>query len=359
MFFIARSDSVCYNAVNNEMPSCYARQRTENRRCAAMQEDFFSVHGARAVSVEIDALEKITSSGNADAALLWLYCLKVGKPVSVQEASQALNMQENNVRNAIALLREMRLISYAAEADSPLRPEPQKRPDTTPEYTAADIKNAISCGGEFPRLVRETQKSLGRVLSSDDLIKLFGIYDNLGLPPEVILHLITYCIGEQHRKYGPEKNPTMRYIEKAAYTWERAGIFSLERAEEYIKRLEKKRDGVLLMQNAMGIKGRELSVTERRYIESWIDLGFGPEAAAIACDRTLVKTGKLAWGYMNSIMNSWASKGLHSPEEIARGDGRPGSAPSSVQKGGTHSSVPTDADYEEICKLLDDIKEGR
>ena len=317
----------------------------------------FAVSGARAVSVGLDELARITQSGNGNAALLWLYCLQTGAPVSVRDATSALRLTEEEIKSAFAALSNMKLVSLVEEAEP--SPAPQRRPDETPEYTASDIKNILSRGGEFPLLVREVQKSLGRVLSSDDLIKLFGMYDNLGLPPEVILQLVTYCIGEQRRKYGPEKLPTMRYIEKAAYIWEREGIFTLERAESYIRELEKRRDSVLLMQNAMGIRGRELSATERKYIESWLSLGFGPEAAAIACDRTLVKTGKLAWGYMNSIINSWHSKGLHTPEEIARGDGRPNAPSAGARTGGNkRPTAPTDSEFDELCRLLDDIKEG-
>ena len=40
---------------------------------------------------------------------------------------------------------------------------------------------ACENGAVFPTLVDEVQRALGRILSSEDLIKLFGIYDSLGL----------------------------------------------------------------------------------------------------------------------------------------------------------------------------------
>ncbi|MCC8357708.1 MAG: DnaD domain protein, partial [Oscillospiraceae bacterium] len=74
---------------------------------------------------------------------------------------------------------------------------------------------------------------------------------------------------------------------------------------------------------ALGIQGRRLSPTERKYIDDWITLGFGPEALALAADRTVTNTGDLKWKYMNSIVHSWHQKGLHTVEEIEKGDRKP------------------------------------
>ena len=65
-----------------------------------------------------------------------------------------------------------------------------------------------------------------------------------------------------------------------------------------------------------------LSSTEKKYIESWVSLGFGAEALAIAYDRTVTNTGSLKWNYMDKILHSWHEKGLHSPREILEKDGK-------------------------------------
>jgi len=334
-----------------------------------MADETFTVSAPRSVSVGLDAIDRLVAAGSGAAALLYLYCLRAGGPVSAAEASAALGFTGGETAAAAERLRDLGLLGGQGEnakeqrrgASRVTAPVPE-RPDETPEYTAEDIKNALARGGDFPALVRETQKSLGKVLSSDDLIKLFGIYDGLGMPCEVILQLVTYCIGEQRRKFGQDRVPTMRYIEKAAYSWERAGVLTLERAEEYIRELEARRGAVSEMKTALGIRDRDLSATERRYVESWIAMGFSPEAAAVALDRTLVQTGKLSWGYMNSILKSWNEKGLRTPEEIERGDAR-ASAPAAAQAQGKaprrSRSAPTEAEYNEILTLLNDMKEEK
>ena len=51
-------------------------------------------------------------------------------------------------------------------------------------------------------------------------------------------------------------------------------------------------------------------------------MGYGAEALAIAYDRTVVGTGKLAWAYMDKIVKSWYEKKLFTSAEIEKGDSR-------------------------------------
>ena len=46
---------------------------------------------------------------------------------------------------------------------------------------------------------------------------------------------------------------------------------------------------------------------------------------ALAYDRTVTRTGKLAWAYMNSILRSWAEKELFTAEAVEKGDAPKGS----------------------------------
>ncbi|MBQ1575562.1 MAG: DnaD domain protein, partial [Oscillospiraceae bacterium] len=72
----------------------------------------------------------------------------------------------------------------------------------------------------------------------------------------------------------------------------------------------------------MGIRGRELSRTESKYLESWIEMGFDDEAIAAAFDRTLTNTGALKWPYLNGILKNWHAKGLHDAAAIEASEGK-------------------------------------
>jgi DNA replication protein DnaD len=143
----------------------------------------------------------------------------------------------------------------------------------------------------------------------------------------------------------------MRYIEKAAYTWERAGVFSLEQAEALIKELDARRSASAAIRSALKIGPRELSASEQRYVDDWLAMGFGPDAVEIAYDRTLLNTGKLTWNYMNKIINNWHGKRLHTADEINKGDGRPARA-QAKQKG---RAAPDSDELRRMERLLGNL----
>jgi len=136
------------------------------------------------------------------------------------------------------------------------------------------------------------------------------------------------------RRQGPGRMPTMRSIEKTAYIWANRDITTLDRAEDHLRAERARREETERVKQALQIRGRELTPTERKYIDAWLELGFTAEALAIAYDRTVIKTGSLHWKYMNSIVSSWHGKGLHSPEEIEKGDCRAPAAASGGEHGG-------------------------
>ena len=170
----------------------------------------------------------------------------------------------------------------------------------------------------------EAQTALTHTLSSVEMKTLFGIYDYLALPPEVIMMLINYCVARCREQSTPDhpRRPSMRSIEKEAYNWVHQEILTLDQAEEYIRRQRERRDALGRAKAAVGVHGRELTPTETKYLSAWLDMGFDEDALAIGYDRTITNTGALKWSYMNKIMQSWHEKGLHSAEEIESGDPR-------------------------------------
>jgi DnaD/phage-associated family protein len=314
----------------------------------------FVLPGTDTITLSGQTADKLIRAGNGDAALLYLYVLRTGGALDIRDAAKTLNRSEAAVSSSWAFLGNLGLLKY----DDAVAP-PQK--DELPEYTAEDIRRELDNGTVFASLVQEVQKLLGRILTSDDLIRLFGIYDTLGLPPEVIFQLISYCIYEFRKKYEHHQErhkrmPSMRYIEKAAYTWEREGIFTLEQAEQYLKRLESKQSMTEEVKRCLQIRDRALSASERKYIESWLELGYTPEIIEIAYDKTVLKTGRLAWSYMDSIITSWHQKGLRTAEDVLRKDVK-GPPPQKAAPKKTAPAANGLADYERMKKYLEKLRE--
>ena len=319
----------------------------------------FILPGPETVTLAGQTVDKLIRAGDGDAALLYLYILKTHGQSTSDEAAAALGKSAGGIAAAMAVLSRLGLVmlddSGDAISSNPQQEEPAEEPR---RYSLDEIKRELSAGSDFATVVDETQRSLGKILSPDELLRLFGIYDALRLPPEVIMQLITHCISEC-RQTGGGRAPSMRYIEKAAYTWEREGIFTLERSEEYIKTIEAQKSLRGEIKRELQIKDREFSATEKRFVDGWIDMGFDIGAIGIAYDRTLVKTGKLTWSYMDSIIKSWHGKGIHTPQEILKKDGR---SERSAAYGGKMEpdkkfGTPNHEELERMTRLLNKIKE--
>jgi len=321
--------------------------------------------GSETVTLTGQTIDKLIRAGDGDAALLYLYILKTHAQKTSSEAAIALDKSKGWVASAMAVLSRLGLVQLdgkagvdtgtqktdAGEAYNPPPAEPHR-------YTESEITQEVLSGSDFSIVIDETQRRLGKILSPEETIRLYGIYDNLRLPPEVILQLITHCINEC-RITGDGRAPSVRYIEKAAFTWEREGIFTLERAEEYLKALESRKSIRGEMKIALQIRGREFSATEKRYVDDWIDMGFEPGAIAIAYDKTVVKTGNLTWNYIDKIIKSWHSKGLHTAQEVREKDSPQRQSNTGGYKSGSTQKhgEPNNNDIERAKRILDKIKD--
>ena len=297
------------------------------------------------IQLSLRDADRLLACADGTAALLWLHVQRMGG-LSLSAAARDLKCSEAEVRRAAETLRRLGLLSAEAE---PL----QER--EMPDYTAADIAVRARTDGAFESLVQETQRVLGRILSSNDLRILFGIYDHLGLPADVIMLLLNHCIEEYRRRNGAGRLPTMRYIEKEAWHWAEKEILTLDDAEAHIRREEQRQEAAEQVKEVLQIRGRELTKSERDYIESWIALGFGPEAVAEAYDRTVLSTGKLTWKYCDKILRSWAEKQLFTPAEIAAGDARRSGRMRTATAQSTQEEQD-DRDTEMLKKLIEEMK---
>lgn len=322
-----------------------------------MAEMKYSITTDTPLSISADAAEKLISSGDGNAALLYIYLIRKKGEASSADVSRELRFSLSETDRAFDKLVSLGLVNSAPEKkSSPAAVE------ELPSYTAEDVKNELENGAVFPVLVSEVQARLGKILSSDDLLRLFGIYDSLGLPPEVILTLVNHCISEFDERYGGSRRPTMRYIEKAAFSWERDGIYTLELAEEYIKRAGERRAKGRRILSVLNISGRPLTASERKYVDRWSDMGFPPETVEIAYDRTMFRTGKLSWNYMDSILKSWYSKKLITPEEVMTENVKQPANKGNPKKNGVPSQTATPDDISRMRKLIEemnDVKEAK
>ncbi|MDR0951320.1 MAG: DnaD domain protein [Oscillospiraceae bacterium] len=283
-----------------------------------MRDNLYRPLGSDALALSGAEADRLLALHDGDCALLYLYALRRAGDFSISDAAAALGLTEPELKRAAERLRAAGLFGAGRSQTKPA-PTPA---DELPEYTAEDIARQSGKGSDFPAVVDETQRILGKTMTGADLKVLFGLYDYLKLPAEVIILLVSHCVEASRERGGTSRLPSMKSIEKEGYVWFNREIMTLERAEEYLQERRRLSGKLNEIKRILQINGRNFSSTERIYVEGWLGLGFDAEAIAEAYDRTVIKTGGLQWKYMNSILQNWHNKGLHSAEEIGSGDRR-------------------------------------
>jgi DnaD/phage-associated family protein len=318
-----------------------------------MEDKKYKLSGEMSLAVPIADADKLLKTGDGTAALLYLYAMRYGGDFSETSAAHYLKRTEAEISKALLLLCQMGLFK-TNECDSKILPPA----DELPEYTAEDIASRARESGEFKVIIGETQRIMGHMLTGPDLKTLFGIYDYLHLPAEVIILMINHCVEETRERLGPGKLPSMHSIEKEAYVWYNREILTLEAAEEFLMKKRAQSGNFADIKRLLQINGRNFSASERKYVEAWLDMGFELDAIALAYDKTVIKTGNLAWKYMNSILTSWHEKKLHTAEEVTSGDRRASSS-SSVRIGSPATEKGSgESESDRMKRIWDKVKNG-
>ena len=260
------------------------------------------------VQIEKSQIQKLLSAASGDSALLYLYIQSGNDPA---EAQKALRLSSARYECAAATLRQLGLW-----------PEEKKKILQTgdrPQYTEKDVLQAMDTDRSFRSLYGEIQRLLGRTLNTEELKIILSFDRYLGLPPEVITVLVSYC-RDRARQKGSVRNPSLRTIEKEAYNWAEQGIDSMEEAAAYIHAQNVRRSQLHGMMDLLQIRGRELTAAEERYGVAWLQMGFDKGALQYAYERTCLNTGGMNWAYMNKILTRWNEAGLHKLKDIRQGD---------------------------------------
>ena len=255
---------------------------------------------------EID-VKKLLSAASPDAALLYIY-LQCGN--RLEHAEKDLHMGSSRLSCAAATLRQLGLYID----DRPSRIAPGERPC----YSEQDVIKA-DYDPDFVRLKEEVQRLLGKAMNIEELKILLGFVRYLGMAPDVISVLVSYC-KDRARQKGHLRNPSLRSIEKEAYAWAERGIDTVEEAVAFIQTQNVRNTRLHRLMGILQIRGRNLTAAEERYAQSWLDMGMDEEMLTMAYERTCLNTGGLNWAYMNKIIQRWHQQGLRSAEAVRTGD---------------------------------------
>lgn len=260
--------------------------------------------------------DRLIGRGDGDAALLYLCLLRADRGVTAQELQRRLKWSQLRLHAAETALQELGLI------DRPPEQKPPEPAQERPVYTADDLTDLLTGDAGFRMLVPQTEEKLGKRLKTADLQILAGLYDDLGLPADVIYLLVCHCVTRSEERYGPGRRPTLRQIEKEGYHWAQRGLFDQESASQYLRDWNVRRSAMSRYMQVLGLGDRRPVESEERYIADWMDKGFPPETVALAYDKTVFYKKELNWRYLNGILHRWHENGWHTEEEVRQSDSR-------------------------------------
>ena len=298
----------------------------------------FVLPDSGSISMSAKAADKLITRHDGMAALAYISILRSGM-ISADKLSAELDISVSEAEHAIYRLAEMGLIDKSENENT-----------SAHDYKAADISKALE-NDEFASVRTICEEICSFPFGVEELKHLYFIYNDLALPAEVIVQMVQYFKDEVRYRYGPGRRVSMAALEKIAVQWRDEGITTLEKAEDFIRRKEHYRTTEGKIKKALEIYDRKLVGYERKYIESWISMGFDADAVRLCYERTIERLHKPNFNYMDKIFLNWHAKGLHTVDEISAGDAKPETQ--EIQSSGDPAS---EFDTDEVLRFYESMK---
>lgn len=210
------------------------------------------------------------------------------------------------------------------------------------------VAKLLSENKEMSFLMDEVQSILGKTLSSGDTAKIVMLYDTAGLPADVIIMLIQYCVS-----IG---KPNMLAIEKMGVQWANEGINTLAFAEEKIKLLYQSDKAWGRVCAVFGIK--TIGSPTRKQLDfanMWLnEWKFSDDMIREAYERCVDAKGEYKLAYINAILKKWHQGGIFSLEALESSEKRRNTGSDKTSDKKTSHKASYDLDEIENKSMFDD-----
>lgn len=251
-----------------------------------------------------EAMKTLCAINDGDCALLYAYASASGGKCRLNDAQLHTGFDDRRMERAKSLLILYK-ICRPAGAGAGL--------EEGPGYTAAELLSAQRTDPAFRGLCDYLEQALGRSMRKSEIETLYGIYDKLNMPPDVIMLMINYC-----RSRG---RLSARELEKRAYEWHDKGIVTYTAAADMADAMSRRRAQYTRIMSVFGMSGRAPSESEQKYMSAWLEMGMTEEMIKMAYDRTVMRTGRLQWRYLHKILEDWSKKGYKTRRQVELAEG--------------------------------------
>lgn len=182
---------------------------------------------------------------------------------------------------------------------------------TRRHLSPGEINDLMKKDARFPALIGELEGRFGKVFSPTEREAAAYLYRYLELDAGYILMAAAYCAG--HGK------TSLRYLEKTVSGWVDEGIDTFEKLEQHLLHLRERESDEARLKKLFGLPERKLTAREAECAARWCrEYALPDELLRLAYDRTVDRTGKVSFPYMDKILSAWHQKGISSAAEAQR-----------------------------------------
>lgn len=263
-------------------------------------------------------------------ALLWLL-RHSGEPADDAQIAKAISQQKADTVDALHYWVECGiLITENTDTETqPSIPIPQSA-HTAKTHNAAHVppqtpalpdlpavrpspeQVAIRCGEskDIRYMLNEAQVKMGRTIGYDGQCTLLMLHDQYGLPVEVILMMIEYCVGAGNFSFS--------YIAKVGKDWGEKEIFDIAKADAVITALKSANNAWRKFAVQAHLNATPTSA-QLKYIGIWTgEYGFDTDLIYLAYEEMTNHCRSLSFPYMHKVLGNWHTAGIKTAEQASK-----------------------------------------
>lgn len=295
---------------------------------------------------------------NANQLKVLLYLLKNNnKDLTDDIMGEALNMHTEDVKDSLSFWTERKVIAINESEITPAKPEgltgeslsvitvePEVKKSKRPVSRAVRpepgyVIKRLGSDPELAALMDEAQRIFGRMLSNAEAGTLVMLMDTDGLPVDVIIMLLQYCMDNN--------KGTMRFVEKIGIEWGSEGINTVSLAEEKIRTVTETYSYFNKVASTFGMKNvgsptkKQLTLANQ-WVGTW---SFSDDMLRLAYERCVDTKGELNMDYINGILKKWYMAGWKNPDDV-EADTAPLKKTADKPKKKSKNALEVDASYD-------------
>ena len=208
------------------------------------------------------------------------------------------------------------LVQNRSQSQAQMQPQKKSSAASQPKkeltFIKPNVKQIIDRTNEDDEIrfmFQESQRIMSKTIGHDGQSTLLMLHDSFGLPVEVILMLVGYCVSIGKSSFV--------YISKVGRDWGEKEIDSIEKADEQITHLRSCGEMWNELRRLAGIATPQPTNTQMKYLDCWKnELKFDVEMIFLAYEEMANNCAKISFPYIDRVLKNWSRDGIKTPDDV-------------------------------------------